>query len=77
MKCSYPKIVNDSYGRELKDLVTFMIQLNPKLRPSAATLVKVCKNKVSSKHPDKQEQTISFHLSNVVIPGMEATQLSE
>ena len=70
--------MNDSYSRELKDLVTFMIQLNPKLRPSATTLVKVCKNKVSSKvFHDKQEHAISFHLSNVVIPGMEVAQSSE
>lgn len=47
-----------------------MIQLNPKLRPSATTMVKVCKNKLTKLHHERYERAVSFHLSSVVIPGL-------
>lgn len=39
-KCHYQKI-GEEYSRELRDLVSFMIQINPKLRPSAHTILKM------------------------------------
>lgn len=52
MKCQYPKITAH-YSKELKDLISFMIQLNPRLRPSAKTIAKICSNKTKSKKEKK------------------------
>lgn len=76
-KCQYSKIANDAYSKELKDLVTFMIQINPKLRPSAATLCKFYRNKRCKPYISK-DQSISFNLSSIHIPGLDMTpQMSE
>jgi hypothetical protein len=48
-----------------------MIQLNPKLRPSAITLSKIYKNKIP-KIQDQRQRMISFdfNLSDVTVPGL-------
>ena len=53
IKCQYPKITA-SYTKELKDLISFMIQLNPRLRPSAKTIFKICKQKLNIKEESHQ-----------------------
>jgi NIMA (never in mitosis gene a)-related kinase len=44
-KGQYDKIVAEGYSKDLKDLPTYMLHPNPKLRPSAATLCKLAKNR--------------------------------
>lgn len=70
-KGQYDKISTDAYSRGLKDLPTYMLQLNPKLRPSAATLCKIAKNK-GKYAADNSQCTVSFNLASIVIPGLEA-----
>lgn len=47
LKCQYIKL-GDHYSKELRDMISFMIQINPKLRPSAKTLHKLSNIKVTS-----------------------------
>lgn len=75
-KGQYDRIVNDSYSKELKDLPTYMLQLNPKLRPSAATLCKMSKNRCK-RIDEGLPKIMSFNLVNVVVPGLEQLSIPE
>lgn len=74
MKCQYPKITAH-YSKELKDLISFMIQLNPRLRPSAKTIAKICSNKTKSKKEKKNtklEALEPFFQRSLTDPGLQA-----
>lgn len=59
LKCQYPKITGN-YSKELKDLVAFMVQINPRLRPSAKTITKMCQNKLKKNSHSRSKRLQSL-----------------
>jgi hypothetical protein len=60
-KCQYEKI-SENYSQYLKDLVSFMIQINPKLRPSSQTIVKMAANHCKGTEIKNHSSFIPIHL---------------
>jgi NIMA (never in mitosis gene a)-related kinase len=63
-KCQFAKVAS-GYSRELRDLIAFMIQLNPKLRPSASTIHRMC---LSRKNSTGKSQSLSRNRGNALTP---------